>query len=173
MPDALLRRRRRQGRDQLRGHFRGPGHHRGDRRTFGAQCVVVAIDVKRSAIGFEVYSHGGRRPMGIDASLVGPQTRSASAPGRSCLPSMDRDGNGGGDTTLELLRAVGARTSVPIVASGGVGTTSSTSSRAALAGADATGSPASIFHYGTFSIGEAKAYARGGGRVAATRWAHE
>jgi cyclase len=103
--------------------------------TFGAQCVVVAIDVKRSATGFEVYSHGGRRPTGIDALGWAVEAERLGA-GEILLTSMDRDGTAGG-YDLELLRAVGNATAVPIA-------------DALLA--------ASIFHYATFTIAEAKAY---------------
>jgi imidazole glycerol-phosphate synthase subunit HisF len=122
--------------------------------TFGAQCVVVAIDVKRSERGFEVYSHGGRRPTGIDALGWAAEAERLGA-GEILLTSMDRDGTAGG-YDLALLRAVGELTSVPIVASGGVGTLEHLL-EGARAGADAL-LAASIFHYGTFSIGEAKAY---------------
>jgi imidazole glycerol-phosphate synthase subunit HisF len=122
--------------------------------TFGAQCVVVALDVKRSASGFEVYSHGGRRPTGIDALDWVAEAERLGA-GELLLTSMDRDGTAGG-YDLELLRAVGELTSVPIVASGGVGTLEHLL-EGARAGADAL-LAASIFHYGTFTIAEAKAY---------------
>jgi cyclase len=122
--------------------------------TFGAQCVVVAIDVQRSASGFEVYSHGGRRPTGIDVLGWATEAERLGA-GEILLTSMDQDGTAGG-YDLELLRAVGEETSVPIVASGGVGTLEHML-EGALAGADAL-LAASIFHYGTFTIGEAKAY---------------
>jgi cyclase len=122
--------------------------------TFGAQCVVVAIDVQRSASGFEVYSHGGRRPTGIDVLRWATEAERLGA-GEILLTSMDQDGTAGG-YDLELLRAVGEETSVPIVASGGVGTLEHLR-EGALAGADAL-LAASIFHYGTFTIGEAKAY---------------
>ena len=122
--------------------------------TFGAQCVVVALDVKRSAGGFEVYSHGGRRPTGIDALTWATEAERLGA-GEILLTSMDRDGTAGG-YDLDLLRAVGEVTSVPIVASGGVGTLGHLL-EGALAGADAL-LAASIFHYGTFTVAEAKAY---------------
>jgi cyclase len=122
--------------------------------TFGAQCVVVAMDVKRSANGFEVYSHGGRRPTGIDALAWATEAERLGA-GELLLTSMDRDGTASG-YDLELLRAIGDLTSVPIVASGGVGTLEHLR-EGALAGADAL-LAASIFHYGTFTIAEAKAY---------------
>jgi cyclase len=122
--------------------------------TFGAQCVVVAIDVKRGADGFEVYSHGGRRPTGIDA-LRWAHDAALLGAGEILLTSMDRDGTANG-YDLALLRAVGEETSVPIVASGGVGTLEHLH-EGALAGADAL-LAASIFHYGTFTIAQAKDY---------------
>jgi cyclase len=122
--------------------------------TFGAQCVVVAVDVKRSTSGFEVFSHGGRRPTGIEALGWVEQAERLGA-GEILLTSMDRDGTESG-YDLELIRAVGDVTSVPIVASGGVGTLEHFK-EGALAGADAL-LAASIFHYGTFSVAEAKAY---------------
>ena len=127
--------------------------------TFGAQCVVVALDVKRAGAGFEVYSHGGRRPTGIDALRWAAEAEHLGA-GEILLTSMDRDGTAGG-YDLELLRAIGAVTTVPIVASGGVGTLEHFV-EGALAGADAL-LAASIFHYGTFTIGEAKAYLEAAG----------
>jgi imidazole glycerol-phosphate synthase subunit HisF len=129
--------------------------------TFGAQCVVVALDVKRAASGFEVYSHGGRRPTGIDALAWVAEAERLGA-GEVLLTSMDRDGTAGG-YDLELLRAVGEVTSVPIVASGGVGTLEHLL-EGTLAGADAL-LAASIFHYGTFTIAEAKAYLEEAGVV--------
>ena len=122
--------------------------------TFGAQCVVVAVDVKRSTAGFEVFSHGGRRPTGIEA-LGWIEAASRLGAGEILLTSMDRDGTESG-YDLDLIRAVGEVTNVPVIASGGVGTLEHLR-EGALAGADAL-LAASIFHYGTFSIAEAKAY---------------
>jgi cyclase len=122
--------------------------------TFGAQCVVLAVDVKRSPAGFEVFSHGGRRPTGIEA-LGWIEAAERLGAGEILLTSMDRDGTESG-YDLELIRAVGDVTNVPVIASGGVGTLEHLR-EGALAGADAL-LAASIFHYGTFSIAEAKAY---------------
>jgi cyclase len=126
---------------------------------FGAQCVVIAIDVKRSPIGFEVFSHGGRRPTGIDA-LEWVQEAERLGAGEILLTSMDRDGTETG-YDVELLRAVGEVTTIPIVASGGVGTLTHMS-EGARAGADAL-LAASVFHYGKFTIAEAKAHLQADG----------
>ncbi len=122
--------------------------------TFGAQCVVIAVDVKRSPLGFEVFSHGGRRPPGID-SLAWLEQAELLGAGEILLTSMDRDGTESG-YDVELLRAVAAVTTIPIVASGGVGTLAHLS-EGARAGADAL-LAASVFHYGQFTIAEAKAH---------------
>jgi cyclase len=122
--------------------------------TFGAQCVVIAVDVKRSPLGFEVFSHGGRRPTGLDALAWVSEAERLGA-GEILLTSMDRDGTESG-YDLELLGAVADRTTIPIVASGGVGTLEHMS-EGAEAGADAL-LAASIFHYGRFTIAQAKAH---------------
>lgn len=122
--------------------------------TFGAQCVVLAVDVKRSPAGFEVFSHGGRRRTGIEA-LGWIEAGARRGAGEILLTSMDRDGTESG-YDLELIRRVTEVTSVPIVASGGVGTLEHFV-QGADAGADAL-LAASIFHYATFTIAEAKAY---------------
>lgn len=122
--------------------------------TFGAQCVVIAVDVKRSALGFEVFSHGGRRPTGRDALEWVARAEQLGA-GEILLTSMDRDGTESG-YDVELVRAVARATSIPIIASGGVGTLEHMV-EGARAGADAL-LAASIFHYGEFSIAEVKAH---------------
>jgi cyclase len=122
--------------------------------TFGAQCVVIAVDVKRSALGFEVFSHGGRRPTGLEALSWVVEAERLGA-GEILLTSMDRDGTESG-YDLELIRAVADVTRIPIVASGGVGTLDHLVEGARV-GADAV-LAASIFHYGQFSIAEAKAH---------------
>ena len=122
--------------------------------TFGAQCCVVAIDARRrEGGGFEVYTHGGRRPTGIDAVSWAVIAERLGG-GELLLTSMDRDGTEAGYDT-ELLRAIGAVTSVPLVASGGVGTLDHLV-EGAEAGADAL-LAASIFHYGAHTVAEAKA----------------
>jgi cyclase len=122
--------------------------------TFGAQCVVVAIDVRRAGAGFEVYSHGGRRPTGLDALTWAVLAERLGA-GELLVTSMDRDGTEEG-YDLELLGELNSRIGVPLVASGGVGTLEHLA-EGARAGADAV-LAASIFHYGRFSVAEAKEY---------------
>jgi len=122
--------------------------------TFGAQCVVVAIDARRASAGFEVFSHGGRRATGIEA--IGWAERAARAgAGELLVTSMDRDGTESG-YDLELTGAIAAGVDVPVVASGGVGSLEHLA-EGARAGADAL-LAASIFHYGRFSVAEAKQY---------------
>ena len=122
--------------------------------TFGAQCVVVAIDARRASAGFEVFSHGGRRATGIEA--IGWAERAARAgAGELLVTSVDRDGTESG-YDLELTGAIAAGVDVPVVASGGVGSLEHLA-EGARAGADAL-LAASIFHYGRFSVAEAKQY---------------
>lgn len=121
---------------------------------FGSQCVVVAVDAKQAAPGrWEVFTHGGRTPTGIDA--IGWCVRMAEAgAGEILLTSMDRDGTGSG-FDLDLLRAVCAAVRLPVIASGGVG---SLSHFIEGAQAGATGLlAASVFHFATFTISEVKA----------------
>ncbi len=122
--------------------------------AFGSQAIVVAVDARRVGEGrWEVFTHGGRKPTGIDA--VGWARRMAEAgAGEILLTSMDRDGTKSG-FDLELLRAVRAAVPVPIVASGGVGTMEHFVEGARVG---ATGLlAASVFHYGEFRIADAKA----------------
>ena len=121
---------------------------------FGAQCVVVAIDAKASGPGkWEIYTHGGRRPTGIDAVSFAREVVSLGA-GELLLTSMDRDGTGQG-FDIELTRAVADAVSVPVIASGGVGTLDHLV-QGIRDGHAAAVLAASIFHFGTYSIGEAK-----------------
>ena len=122
--------------------------------TFGAQCVVVAIDVRRREGGFEVYTHGGRQPTGLDALTWAVLAERLGA-GELLVTSMDRDGTEEG-YDLELLSELNGAISVPLVASGGVGNLEHLA-EGARAGADAV-LAASIFHYGRFTIAEAKDY---------------
>jgi cyclase len=124
---------------------------------FGTQCAVVAIDARARAdgSGWEVYTHGGRRPTDLD--VVGWATRCAAAgAGEILLTSMDRDGTKDG-FDLALTRAVVDAVGVPVVASGGVGTLQHLVEGATEGGADAV-LAASIFHRRTFTMGQAKAY---------------
>jgi imidazole glycerol-phosphate synthase subunit HisF len=127
---------------------------------FGAQCIVVAIDAKRvSADGaphrWEIFTHGGRKPTGIDAVGFAREVASLGA-GEILLTSMDRDGTKAGFDTA-LTRAVADAVSIPVIASGGVGTLDDLVAGVRDGHASAV-LAASIFHFGTFTIGQAKAH---------------
>ena len=129
---------------------------------YGAQCIVVAIDAKRRAAddaalrgeGWDVYTHGGRRNTGLDAVAWARQMAESGA-GEILLTSMDRDGTKSG-FDLALTRAVSDAVPVPVIASGGVGTLEHLADGIRIGGADAV-LAASIFHYGEFTVGQAKA----------------
>lgn len=120
---------------------------------FGSQCVVVAIDARQTEAGhWEVFSHGGRKPTGLDALQWAKRMEELGA-GEILLTSMDRDGTGKG-FDLELLKAVCATVKLPVVASGGVGEL-----RHFVEGAQAGATgllAASVFHFGQFSIPQVK-----------------
>jgi imidazole glycerol-phosphate synthase subunit HisF len=120
--------------------------------VFGAQCVVLAIDAKRAGPSWEVYVAGGRTPVGRDA-VQWAREGTARGAGEILLTSMDRDGTQDGYDS-ELLRAVSEAVEVPVIASGGAGEPQHLVQGIA-AGADAV-LCASIFHYGRYTIGEAK-----------------
>ena len=122
---------------------------------YGAQCIVVAIDAKRRADGegWDVYTHGGRKNTGLDAVAWAREMADRGA-GEILLTSMDRDGTKSG-FDLELTRAVSDAVPVPVIASGGVGTLQHLADGIRLGGADAV-LAASIFHYGEFTVGQAK-----------------
>ncbi|CAD5372182.1 imidazole glycerol phosphate synthase, catalytic subunit with HisH [Rubrivivax sp. A210] len=122
---------------------------------YGAQCIVVAIDAKaRPGGGWDVYTHGGRKNTGLDA--VAWATRMAElGAGEILLTSMDRDGTKAG-FDLALTRAVADAVPVPVIASGGVGTLQHLADGIRIGGADAV-LAASIFHYGEYTVGQAKA----------------
>ena len=124
---------------------------------FGAQCVVVAVDSRRSEAtpsGFEVFVHGGRTPTGVDVLAWCERVAELGA-GEVLLTSMDRDGTKDG-FDIEVTRAVADLVGVPIVASGGVGTLEHLVEGVVSGGADAV-LAASIFHFGEFTVGQAKA----------------
>jgi cyclase len=127
---------------------------------FGSQCIVVAIDARREDGRFAVYTHGGRRPTGRDA-VEWAQEAVALGAGELLLTSMDRDGTGKG-YDLDLTRVIADGVSVPVIASGGVGSLEHLYEGLALGHADAV-LAASIFHFGSYSIAEAKAFLRGRG----------
>ncbi|HTE80020.1 MAG TPA: imidazole glycerol phosphate synthase subunit HisF [Reyranella sp.] len=121
---------------------------------YGDQCIVVAIDARRSAPGkWEVFTHGGRNGTGIDA-LDWARRMAESGAGEILLTSMDRDGTKSG-FDIVLTRAVADAVPVPVVASGGVGTLDHLVEGVTEGGASAV-LAASIFHFGTFTIAQAK-----------------
>ena len=123
---------------------------------FGSQCIVVAIDAKTTQPGkWEIFTHGGRKSTGIDA-VEFARTVTAKGAGEILLTSMDRDGTRQG-FNLPLTRAISDAVSVPVIASGGVGTLDHLVEGVTIGGASAV-LAASIFHFGEFTIGQAKAH---------------
>jgi imidazole glycerol-phosphate synthase subunit HisF len=123
---------------------------------FGSQCIVVAIDAKETTPGkFEIFTHGGRKETGIDAVDFARQVASLGA-GEILLTSMDRDGTGQG-FNIPLTRAITDAVKIPVIASGGVGTLDHLVEGIRDGHATAV-LAASIFHFGTFKIAEAKAH---------------
>ena len=123
---------------------------------FGAQCVVVAVDSRHTGAtpsGWEVFVHGGRTPTGVDV-LEWVERVAALGAGEILLTSMDRDGTKDG-FDVEVTRAVADRVNVPVIASGGVGTLDHLVRGVTDGGADAV-LAASIFHFGEFTVAEAK-----------------
>ncbi len=127
---------------------------------YGAQCIVVAVDARRRQPdrpddGWEVFTHGGRTPTGIDAIEWARRAAQLGA-GEILLTSMDRDGTRQG-FDLELTRAVADAVAVPVIASGGVGNLQHLADGVTIGGADAV-LAASIFHYGEYTVQQAKEY---------------
>jgi len=124
----------------------------------GAQCIVVAIDAKQTAPGkWEVFTHGGRKNAGLDA-VAWAQRVAALGAGEILLTSMDRDGTKNG-FDLGLTRAVAAAVTIPVIASGGVGNLQHLADGVTEGMADAV-LAASIFHYGEYTVRQAKEYMR-------------
>jgi len=139
-------------------------------QKYGSQCIVVAIDAKRRTelearralldgskvgAGWDVYSHGGRKNTGLDA-LTWARLMAEMGAGEILLTSMDRDGTKAG-FDLALTRAVSDAVDIPVIASGGAGTLDDLADGIQFGGADAV-LAASIFHYGEFTVAQAKAH---------------
>jgi cyclase len=144
-------------------------------QKYGSQCIVVAIDAKRRlreeesrvgqdgqplGPGWDVYSHGGRKNVGLDVVQWAKQMAHLGA-GELLLTSMDKDGTKSG-FDLELTQAVSSSVGIPVIASGGVGALEHLADGIEFGGADAV-LAASIFHYGEFTVGQAKAHMRSRG----------
>ena len=126
----------------------------------GCQCIVVAIDAKRNGDGWRVYTHGGRKPTGLDVVEWARRMEAAGA-GEILLTSMDRDGTRDG-FDLALTRAVADAVGVPVIASGGVGNLEHLAQGVLEGHADAV-LAASVFHFGDFSVRQAKEHMRARG----------
>ncbi len=124
---------------------------------FGSQCIVVAIDARRSAQGWEVYTHGGRRATGLDAVEWAKRVEALGA-GEILLTSMDRDGTKEG-YDVDLCRAVASAVNIPVIASGGAGSREHFYDVFVEGGVDAA-LAASLFHFREISIPELKGYLR-------------
>jgi len=129
---------------------------------YGSQCVVVAIDAKRSDGGFEVYSHSGTKKTGIDAADWAEEAEERGA-GELLVTSMDRDGTKLG-YDIELLREITSRVGTPVIASGGCGKLEHFREALVEGGCDAA-LAASLFHRGEVSVGQVKEYLRSAGVV--------
>ena len=123
-------------------------------KKFGSQCIVVAIDAKKNGENWEIFTHGGRNSTGIDAIQFANKMEESGA-GELLVTSMDKDGTQSG-YDIDLMKKISSNVNIPVIASGGVGTLDHLA-EGISAGASAV-LAASIFHYGTFSIQEAKQY---------------
>ena len=123
-------------------------------KKFGSQCIVVAIDAKKNGENWEIFTHGGRNPTGINAVEFADKMENFGA-GELLVTSMDKDGTQSG-YDIKLMREISSNVNIPVIASGGVGTLDHLV-EGIKSGASAV-LAASIFHYGTFSVAEAKQY---------------
>jgi cyclase len=135
--------------------------------TFGSQCMIVAIDARRRSAndpskGWEVFTHGGRRPTGLDAVDWAGHAEELGA-GEILLTSMDRDGTKDG-YDIELTRAISSSVRIPVIASGGAGTLEHFYEALTEGGASAV-LAASLFHFGRYQIADVKDYLRERGVV--------
>ncbi len=121
---------------------------------FGSQCIVVAIDAKKNETGWEIFTHGGRNPTGINALEFATKMEKCGA-GELLVTSMDKDGTQSG-YDIDLMKKISSIVNIPIIASGGVGKLDHLV-EGIKSGASAV-LAASIFHYGTYSLTEAKQY---------------
>ena len=124
-------------------------------KKFGSQCIVVAIDAKKNKNTWEIYTHGGRKNSKINAIDFAKKMENCGA-GEILITSMDRDGTQSG-YDIDLIRKVSSETNIPVIASGGVGKLDHLAEGIRLGKASAV-LAASIFHYGKYSINEAKKY---------------
>jgi len=131
-------------------------------KRFGSQCIVIAIDAKRKGESWEVFTHGGTVPTGMDALLWAKRAEEMGA-GEILLTSMDRDGTKDG-YDIELTRMISEQVGIPIIASGGVGTLEHLYEGLVFGKADAV-LAASIFHYREFTIAQVKSFLREKGVV--------
>jgi cyclase len=134
-----------------------PGLVRDASGVVGCQCIVVAIDAKQNGSSWEVFTHGGRKATGLDA-VDWARRMAAAGAGEILLTSMDRDGTRDG-FDLALTRAVSDAVGVPVIASGGVGTPEHMAEGVLEGRADAV-LAASVFHFGDFSVRQAKEHMR-------------
>ena len=123
-------------------------------KKFGSQCIVVAIDAKKKGENWEIFTHGGRNPTGINAVQFANKMENLGA-GELLVTSMDKDGTQSG-YDIKLMKEISSNVNIPVIASGGVGTLDHLV-EGIKSGASAV-LAASIFHYGTYSITEVKQY---------------
>tara|TARA_B100000686_G_C16495426_1_gene814295 strand:- start:44 stop:799 length:756 start_codon:yes stop_codon:yes gene_type:complete len=124
-------------------------------KKFGSQCIVVAIDAKKNGDSWEIFTHGGRNKTGIDAIEFAKKMEQSGA-GELLVTSMDKDGTKSG-YDIDLISEISSKVNIPLIASGGVGTLDHLVEGIKLGKASAV-LAASIFHYGTYTIKEAKEY---------------